>query len=72
MDSSSGERYDCARLVDVREGLQGTILSQDRVASTITEKLRLFAQTGAIAVEMEASGIAERAKRARLPFSASK
>ncbi len=69
LDIVSSERYDCARLADIGGALPGVIVSQDRVAGSTTEKLRLFEQTGALAVEMEASGIAERAKRAGLPFS---
>jgi hypothetical protein len=43
------------------------MLSQDRIANDAAEKQRLQAH-GAIAVDMEAAGIAARAKRAELPF----
>ena len=48
--------------------VSGTIVSQDRVASTAAEKGELRERFGALAVEMEASGVAARAKRAGLPF----
>lgn len=48
--------------------LSGTLVSQDRVASTATEKAQLAQQHDALAVEMEAFGVAARAKRAGLPF----
>jgi adenosylhomocysteine nucleosidase len=45
----------------------GAILSIDHVVGTSTEKARLFV-TGAIAVEMEAGAVAERAAAHELPF----
>jgi len=45
----------------------GAIRSIDRVASTAAEKSALHA-TGAIAVEMEAAGVAQRARTLGLPF----
>ena len=47
--------------------LLGEIASVDRVAQTVEEK-RVLRQTGAIAVEMEAAGVLERAKRWGVPF----
>jgi nucleoside phosphorylase len=44
------------------------ILSQDRVAVTAAEKSQLREKFSAAAVEMEAFGVAARAKRAGLPF----
>lgn len=46
---------------------EGVVACSPRVATTADEKARLRA-TGAIAVEMEAAGVAEAAARARLPF----
>ena len=43
------------------------MLSQDRIANDSPEKQRLFSH-GAIAVDMEAAGVAARANRAGLPF----
>jgi nucleoside phosphorylase len=48
--------------------VSGAVVSQDRVASTAAEKADLRKRFGAVAVEMEASGVAARAKRAGLPF----
>jgi nucleoside phosphorylase len=45
------------------------IFSQDRIASTADEKSELAARFNSIAVEMEAAGVARRAKRTRLPFA---
>jgi adenosylhomocysteine nucleosidase len=45
----------------------GPILSQDRVACMTEEKSRLR-ETGAIAVEMEAAGVAQVAREADFPF----
>jgi adenosylhomocysteine nucleosidase len=66
LDSASGERFACAELAG--QTAQGVILSQDRIANNSNEKEQLFRATGACAVEMEASGVAVRAKRAGLPF----
>ena len=46
---------------------QGAVCSITHIASTATEKRQLHT-TGAIAVEMEAAGVAERAQNLRLPF----
>lgn len=46
----------------------GPVVSQDAVAGTSQEKAQLADRYQAIAVEMEAFGIAVRAKRAGLPF----
>jgi len=44
------------------------IYSSNRIAQTAAEKLALFTQTHAAAVEMEAAGVSERAQTLRLPF----
>jgi nucleoside phosphorylase len=55
--------------VDIRKPyVSGVFVSQDRIASTAAEKSQLAEEYGAIAVEMEAFGVAARAKRAGLPF----
>jgi adenosylhomocysteine nucleosidase len=66
LDSATGESFPCS-VLDL-DKKQGVVLSQDRIANDIAEKQQLFAKTGASAVEMEAAGVAARAKRAGLPF----
>jgi adenosylhomocysteine nucleosidase len=63
----TGETYDCARVTAPGEFVSGLVLSQDRIANGSSEKQRLFSE-GAIAVDMEAAGVAARANRAGLPF----
>ena len=46
----------------------GALLSVDRVASSAAEKCELHATTGAAAIEMEAAGVAAKAKEYNLPF----
>ena len=50
-----------------RTAESGPVVSIDHVAQTAEEKRALYAQ-GAIAVEMEAAGVAERAQALGLPF----
>jgi adenosylhomocysteine nucleosidase len=63
-----GERFLCA--IPRTEGAHrtGALISQDCVANHCSEK-QLLARTGAIAVDMEAAGVAARTKRADLPFA---
>jgi adenosylhomocysteine nucleosidase len=72
LDAANQERFECVS-VDVPDSTNkpavfGLILSQDRIVVSAEEKTRLGAQSGAIAVEMEAAGVAARARRAGLPF----
>jgi adenosylhomocysteine nucleosidase len=69
IDRNNGEKWDCTPLPDVtdRALTQGEVVSQDRIAVTAAQK-RDLAASGAIAVEMEALGVAIRTKRAGLPF----
>jgi adenosylhomocysteine nucleosidase len=55
------------KIGDVVVARDGAIASIDHVATTAAEKASLRA-TGAVAVEMEAAGVAERAARYGLPF----
>jgi nucleoside phosphorylase len=64
----SSETLPCAAVDCARPFLTGDILSQDRVAGQSSEKLDLGRRCQALAVEMEAWGVAARAKRAGLPF----
>ncbi len=65
LDRSTGRRFACAPFA----GLSGdaVIVSQDRVAGGVDEKLAL-SQSGAV-VEMEAAAVASRAADAGVPFS---
>ena len=67
LDSSGGDRFPCA-LPETESAHQvGILISQDCVANGCSEKQQL-AGSGAIAVDMEAAGVAVRTKRADLPF----
>jgi adenosylhomocysteine nucleosidase len=68
LDGADGERYPCRLPQEAGYRYQsGPIISQDCVANSCSEKEQL-AKTGAVAVEMEAAGVAARTKRADLPF----
>jgi adenosylhomocysteine nucleosidase len=68
LDLAQNERYGCVPVASDEEVISGIIASQNRVANSSEEKTRLRAASQAIAVEMEAAGVAARAKRAGLPF----
>jgi adenosylhomocysteine nucleosidase len=68
LDLATNEKFACVKLEDEGVGVSGLVVSQDRVANDAAEKQRLRNHVGAIAVEMEAAGVAARAKRAGLPF----
>lgn len=67
LDESGGERYDCAPIIADGEYSSGLVVSQDRIAVDTNEKQKLQS-SGAIAIDMEAVGVAARTKRAELPF----
>lgn len=67
-DPVANVRFACSPVECDVPVLTGMILSQDRIAITASEKSTLAA-TGAVAVDMEASGVASRSARAGLPFS---
>jgi hopanoid-associated phosphorylase len=48
----------------------GSIVTMKNAATTPTEKASLFARTGALAVDMESSGVAAAAARHNIPFIA--
>ncbi|MBV9267173.1 MAG: hypothetical protein JO061_13470 [Acidobacteriaceae bacterium] len=67
-DGATEETLSCEMVHASPEGfVTGPVLTQDRIAITAAEKSTLAA-SGAIAVDMEASGVAVRTKRAGLPF----
>lgn len=68
LDLATNESFACVKLVDEGATVSGLVISQDRVATDAAEKQQLHSHAGAIAVEMEAAGVAARAKRAGLPF----
>jgi adenosylhomocysteine nucleosidase len=51
-------------------GIAGAIVTREAPVADAAAKRRLFAETGAIAVDMESSGVAAAAKAARLRFMA--
>ncbi len=67
VDAANGTRFPC--IIPQAEYVyqSGVVISQDCVASDCSEKQQL-GKTGAIAVDMEAAGVAGRTKRADLPF----
>jgi adenosylhomocysteine nucleosidase len=68
LDWTNKERYDCVQITDGAAAVPGLLVSQDRIAIDAEEKHRLRDGSGAVAVEMEAAGVATRVKRAGLPF----
>jgi adenosylhomocysteine nucleosidase len=67
LNPDTHERLPCSRVQSDREIRYGTLVSLDRVAGTIREK-RVLSETGALAVEMEAAGVARRAAAVKMPF----
>jgi len=67
-DLATQERFPCVPVTAERDFQSGMIVSQNRIAIGAVEKATLR-EGGAIAVDMEASGVAARAIRAGLPFS---
>lgn len=66
-DLESKETFDCSPIGHLAEVASGPVITQNRIASNAGEKQELAFQ-GAIAVDMEAAGVAARTKRAALPF----
>lgn len=64
--SVGGDAEPCDPVNEAPQALSGMLFSQDRIAGTAEEKQQL-AESGAIAVEMEAAGVLARTKRAGLP-----
>jgi adenosylhomocysteine nucleosidase len=67
LDPRDNSRYPCAPIEATCEHRTGVIASQNRVITDREEKAKIFA-SGAIAVDMESFAVAERAKRAAVPF----
>ena len=66
-DLDTNEAFECAPVTTDREFVSGRILSQNRIANSAMEKQQLK-EYGALAIDMEAAGVAARTKRAGLPF----
>jgi nucleoside phosphorylase len=67
LDLGTNESFACASVTSDSEFASGLVASQDRVASDPAEKQQLLSHN-AIAVDMEAAGVAARTKSAGLPF----
>jgi adenosylhomocysteine nucleosidase len=67
LDLARTETFDCIPVHSESAFAAGLIVSQDRVAMNATDKQTLFSHNG-LAVDMEAAGVAARAKTAGLPF----
>ena len=68
LDLDGHDSFECWPIETGAQFVCGTLLSLDRVASYAAEKQH-FLNHGAVAIDMEAAGVAARAKRAGLPFS---
>ncbi len=68
LDAETKQIFECAKVLTVNDVTPGLLVTQDRIANDSAEKHRL-ADLGAVAVDMEAAGVAARAQRAGLPFS---
>ncbi|HEY7208923.1 MAG TPA: hypothetical protein VH477_01520 [Bryobacteraceae bacterium] len=64
----TGETFPCAPVNSETKFAVGPVLSQNCIANDIMQKQALLSH-GAIAVDMEAAGVAARARRAGLPFA---
>jgi hypothetical protein len=65
LDWATGETMECA--TPEADAVTGIVLSHDRVVNLASDKEQLW-KSGAIVVEMEASGVFARTRKAELPF----
>ena len=68
VDPAQNRTFSCAEIVSSLPFVRGIVLSQDRIANTAEEKQQLESHN-AVAVEMEAAGVAAKAEKAGLPFA---
>jgi nucleoside phosphorylase len=68
LDLSRNETFECAQVAAESAFTSGVIASQDRIAMNAAEKRELSGHS-AIAIDMEAAGVAARTKTAGLPFA---
>jgi adenosylhomocysteine nucleosidase len=71
LDLATSATFECGAVDAETPFASGVLASQDRIANYASEKQHLQ-DLGALAIDMEASGVAARAKRAALPFYAIK
>src|SRR5581483_2441652 len=64
----TAESFACAPITTAEPYAAGPLLSQNCIANDAAQK-KALSTAGAIAVDMEASGVAARAQRAGLPFA---
>jgi nucleoside phosphorylase len=67
LDVGANTTFECGTVDADSPFTSGLLLSQDRVANNAAEKAQLR-QHGALALDMEAAGVAARTTRAALPF----
>ncbi len=67
LDLASMETFECAAITTELDFASGVVASQDRVAINAAEKGELLTRD-AVAVDMEAAGVAARTRAAGLPF----
>ena len=69
--SGGGEQYDCdpALLVYLGGPTARLMLAGSAIAATVADKAALFAQSGAVAVDLESGAVARAAGEAGLPFA---
>lgn len=68
LDAVTQERIACEMPLEIGEAAaQGLLVSQNRVAVNAADRTKLR-ESGAIALDMESSGVAERSRKASLPF----
>lgn len=73
LDQQSRERFDCdGELFPVAGVRRGSLLSATEVIASAAEKRRLAEEWGAVAADMESSGVARAAAQAGVPFCAIK
>ncbi|MBV9302628.1 MAG: hypothetical protein JOY62_04310 [Acidobacteriaceae bacterium] len=67
LDPQANERFECGPIDTAMEFVTGVLISEDRIFNFASEKEKLR-HNGAVAVDMEAAGVAARTRRAGLPF----
>ncbi|MGI9071978.1 MAG: hypothetical protein ACR2JB_11860 [Bryobacteraceae bacterium] len=67
LDLDANATFECGPVDAETPFASGVLISKDRIANYVAEKQQLR-DRGALAIDMEAGGVAARAKRAGLPF----